>query len=224
MKHLIIFILIFLSVKISRGSDSLSVSQKPAKNIVKTELIGLLFYSIKSIIYERVIDSKFSIQINYASGEYMVGNENAEFNLGNKTGAAFPNTREKIQIKQYMKGELRYYLSHNRTRIPAGFHIGGSLAFNKQTESFYNDPDPNNQFGTLNSNISQTIIAFNFGPQLLIKRIISLDISASPGLTLVSGTEERKYGISNQFGETNDLSSGGLSISFSFSLGIAFGK
>ena len=224
MNRFIIFLICFLSLKISRGNDSLFVNQKPAINIIKTELIALLFYSTNSIIYERVINNKFSVQFTYAAGEYMVGNSNAEFHIANKIGTSFPDTREKIELKSYIKGEFRYYISHKRKLIPAGFHLGGSLAFDEHIQTFYNEPDPDNQYGTLTSDLSQTVVAFNFGPQILIKRIVALDISASPGIAFVSGTEERKYGNANQFGETNDISTTGFSISFSFCLGIAFGR
>jgi hypothetical protein len=222
MKYPLFVFIIILSVSTSKGNDSLVVNKRPGKNVVKTELIGLLFYSIKSISYERVVNDKSSMQFTYAFGEYMVGNENAKFNLENKTGSSFPDTRQKIKIKQHVQGEYRYYLSNKRTFPPNGFHIGISISFNKQSETFYSETDTYNTYGTLNTDLNQTVIAFNFGPQFLIKRIISFDINASPGVAFESGTEVSKYGSSSQFGHSNHISKTGIAISFAFRVGIAF--
>lgn len=182
------------------------------------------FNGIKSFSYERVLDNELSIQATYAFGEYTETGDDAKYRLEDFKGRAFPNTNYKAKLKSHSKLELRYYLSHERNLIPAGFHLGVGLEYNSIFESFYNVPDTANVYGTINSDYSQFIISVNFGPQILISRIVALDIGVSPGIVFQSGTEVTSYGDQNQFGSTNDLSGPGFSIAFTINAGIAFGK
>ncbi|HSH67430.1 MAG TPA: hypothetical protein VLB84_16925 [Bacteroidia bacterium] len=168
----------------------------------------------------------------YGQGQYTVTGKKAEDNLINKTkGLGFPCNQE-IKMHSAFSIEPRYYISFKHYRIPAGFHIGPSISFVKGSEIFTSTDDLQGPIGSgvnygtymITTKAKKTAVLINIGPQLLIKRIVVLDISVGIGYGKESGIEEKKYSNTPQYGTTSDYSYTGFNLTFSVSLGIAFGK
>jgi hypothetical protein len=194
---------------------------------IKTNLIGYINH-LTIFSYERVLTKNISVMGTYGKGKYLITGTKAEDNLGDKLGRSFPCTQE-VNLKSYFSIEARYYLSYNRYKIPAGFHIGPSINFFNGSEIFTSTQDVTGYFTnygtqTVTTNYKNISFLVNIGPQLLIKRLIALDISVGLGFGRTSGTERNVYGTSQQFGSSSDFSYGGFVIAFSTSIGIAFGK
>jgi hypothetical protein len=223
--------LAFLSARFCFAQDTIPTTNKwKSNNVVKTNVLGY-FRQMTFFSYERVLTKSVSIMGTYGQGHYKITGKKAEDNLVDKTrGLGFPCTQE-IKIHSSFSIEPRYYISFKHYRIPAGFHIGPSINFVNGSEIFtstgdFHGPVGGANYGTyvITTKAKKTAVLINIGPQLLIKRIVALDISVGIGYGKESGIEEKKYSNAPQDGTTSNYSDTGFNLAFSVSMGIAFGK
>lgn len=229
MKTLLIVFGIFLSTNFCMGQDSIpKVSKWKSNNIIKTNLVGYI-KSMAIFSYERVLTKNVSIMATYGQGKYKVTGPKAENNLENTIGRTFPCTQE-ITLDAYFSIESRYYISFKQYKIPAGFHIGPSINYTKGSEVFTSTGNVSGSFGThygketVTTEYSNTAFLVNIGPQLLIKRVVAIDLSIGVGYGKTKGTQTDVYGLAQQYGSTSDFAFSSVALTFSASVGIAFGR
>lgn len=228
MKKFFIPFIVLLNTNFCIGQDTIPKTSKwKSNNVIKTNLIGYIKH-LTIFSYERVLTENISVMGTYGQGKYSISGQKAEDNLGNKLGRSFPCTQE-VNLISYTSIEPRYYLSFKHYKIPAGFHIGPSLNFSKGSEIFTSTGDVRGYFTnygteTVTTEYKNTSLLINIGPQLLVKRVIAFDISIGFGYGKTTGSEKNVYGSSQQYGSSSNFSYGSFMISFSASLGIAFGK
>lgn len=231
MKKITLLFSIFIISYECFGQDTISKTSKwKSNNIIKTNLFGYIKHSTY-FSYERVLTENISIIGTYGQGKYSITGPNAEENVRQKIGRSFPCVQE-LTLKSSISIEPRYYLSFKHNRIPAGFHIGPSFNFIKGSETFTSTGEASiyNGFGsfyvpeTVTTEYKITSILINIGPQLLIKRILAVDISVGLGYGKISGNAKNVTGNSQQNVSSYNFSYNALAASFSVSIGIAFGK
>ena len=228
MKRICILISVTLITNFCLAQDSISkTSNWKSNNIIKTDLIGYIKH-LTIFSYERVLTKNVSVVGIYGQGKYSITGQKAEDNLSGKLGRGFPCTQV-INLNTYISLEPRYYVSFKHYKIPAGFHIGPSINFTKGSEVFTSTGDVTGYFTnygteTVTTEYKSTSFLINIGPQLLIKRLVAIDLSIGLGYGKTTGSEKDVYGNAQQYGSSSNFSYGKFVIAYSASLGIAFGK
>jgi hypothetical protein len=228
MKKINILLSIFLISNICVAQDTIQKKYRwNSNNIIKVNL-PLLVKHLTVVSYERVLTKKFTIATTYGQGKYSITGQAAEANLANKQRRSFPCVQE-IKLNSYFSLEPRYYISFDRYKIPAGIHIGPSVNFHKSTETYtstnefhYNSVNYGRE--TVTTGSTNRSILINLGTQILIKRIIALDLCAGLGYGRTFTREKDTYSNAPQSGSSADFSFGAIATTFTASLGIAFGK
>lgn len=211
MKNLVLTLIVFFSLIFNSNARALrdSTSKWHSNNIFKCNAVGLVF-NFQFFSYERVITDKFSAQISYGNGKAK--------SISDRTDQLYGQyTVQNIKINSALSFELRYYLSHKNGKIPAGFHIGPSLNFiNTSNESIhydYQDIEMNRTEG----NYKIVSVNINFGPQILIKKVVAIDFMIAPGYGFLTASEVHDS-------KTQNYNGAGFSLLYGVFIGIAIGK
>ena len=226
MKYLFVTSFILLvQIFISTAQEMKDTSFKwHSNNVLKINAIGV-FSKFIEIGYERVITDKFSALVAYGSGkEKNISGEDAKQNYLDKYGGLsfnyiLGNTEQIIKIKNHLNVEFRFYTSHKHTLIPAGFHIGPSINYLNYNEKFLFYDDTGMQRDRRENNYKVISINASLGPQILIHRIVAIDLFIAPGYGILSASEGE---LSNT--NKNNYTGEGFTIAFGIFCGIAIGK
>lgn len=208
-------ILFFLVLNCHALEKKDSTFKWSSNNVFKYNAVGFIF-NFQAFTYERVINDRFSALISYGNGRgKSISDETNQYN-----GLYYQYTVQHIKLKSDLSFEFRYFLSYKSRKIPAGFHIGPSINFvNISNESIHYENYKNqiSEMNRTNGNYKVTSVNINFGPQLLIKKIIAIDFMIAPGYGFLTSSE-----VTNS--KTQDYKVSGFTLRYGVFIGFAIGK
>ena len=212
MKYVLLtFIFFFITNLDTLGQEKKDSSSKwHSNNIIKFNTIGLIDKYL-SFSYERVITDKFSAQVSYGNGKTKTISDKEN----NQIYGSY--SIEHFKVISTLSFELRYYLSNKHTHIPGGFHIGPSINFLNISHESIRYIYPDTEIGRDNGNYKITSVNLNLGPQILIRKIITIDFMIAPGIGFLTAKDTNKSKTDTYYGK-------GFSILYGIYIGIALGK
>jgi hypothetical protein len=203
---------------------------KPSKfkwhsnNLLKINTIGL-FSHFTEISYERVIDKKFSILVSYGDGrKKTISGDDARQNYLDKYGGYSINYKlgkieHTFKIENHVNIDFRYYVSHRDAKIPNGFHIGPSFHYYKFRETFTFFDEANVEKSSKLNTYKIVSINASIGVQVLIYKILAIDIFLAPGYGILTANESESNNS-----DSKNFNGAGFTVAYGIFSGIAFGK